>query len=130
VPRPDHRNIRAACGIDLRAAEIGEVHAAARAQIVEILVREYRRRAGHDRGIAARMGNRRRLRLDAAGDVNVSEMKIVRALGKQAGEHGQCRVDPAERDLVRTNLAREVDDDVRERRPGHDVYRRGDRRQA
>jgi len=65
------------------------------------------------------MRNFFRLRLDAAGDVEISEMKIVRALREQAGKHRQRRVHAAERDFVRADLAREIDDDVREWRPGH-----------
>ena len=69
LPLADDGNVGAALSVHLGAAEKHEIQRTARAQVVEVLVGEDRRRARDERRVAARMRNRLRHGLDAAGNL-------------------------------------------------------------
>ncbi len=117
VPVANARVVGAARAVDLRGAQKRQVHAAARAQIVEVFVREDRRRVLGQHRIGAGQRNVRRPRVHAAGHIDIDEVPVIRALGQQAGQHGHRGIDAAERNFIGADEARQVGDDVRKARP-------------
>ena len=113
MPVANHRIVGGPGGIDLRRAKKTQIHAAARAKVIKILIRKDGRRSMHEGGITARQRDGpRRFGVNAARDIEPGKIEIISPLGQQAGQHRQCRIDAGERHFIRADEAGEIDDDM------------------